>query len=64
MIINGCAPVVPDIVHVGECERGIVTSNNLSDVRKIWSEAQYTDVLVSGGCYQTRFIKKERVAND
>lgn len=57
-IISGCAPKIPDIIQVGECEHGIVTNNNLSDVQKIWKEAQRTDVLISGGCYQSRFIKR------
>ena len=59
MIISGCSHV-PDIVQVGECEHGIVTEKNIGDVRKIWSEAQRTDVLISGGCYQERFIKKSK----
>lgn len=57
MIISGCTNI-PDIIHVGECEHGIVTEKNLNDVKKIWIEAQTTDVLISGGCYQERFIKK------
>lgn len=60
MIINGCAPVVPDIIQIGECEHGIVTNKNIDDAKKIWIEAQRTDVLISGGCYQEKFIKKEK----
>ena len=47
-----------DIIQVGECEHGIVTEKNLNDVKKVWSEAQRTDILISGGCYQEYFIKK------
>ena len=57
VIINGCTHV-PDIIQVGECEHGIVTDKNLGDIKKIWNEAQRTDVLISGGCYQEHFIKK------
>lgn len=46
------------IIHVGDCEHGIVTGKNLDDTRKIWTDAQITDVLISGGCYQDKFIKK------
>lgn len=60
VIISGCAAKVPDIIQVGDCEHGIVSEKNLSDVRKIWTESQRTDVLISGGCYQSRFIKKDR----
>lgn len=57
VIISGCAHI-PDIIQVGDCEHGIVTEKNLNDVKKIWKDAQRTDVLISGGCYQERFIKK------
>jgi hypothetical protein len=60
VIISGCAAKVPDIIQVGECEHGIVTEKNLEEVKKIWSESQRTDVLISGGCYQSQFIKKGR----
>lgn len=49
---------MPDIITVGECEHGIVTKDNVLYVKKIWQDANITDVLISGGCYQERFIKK------
>jgi hypothetical protein len=58
VIISGCKAHIPDIIQVGECEHGIVTNKNLADVKKVWAEAQQTDVLISGGCYQEYFIKK------
>lgn len=58
IIISGCATQVPDIISVGECEHGIVSEKNINDVRRIWSEARRADVLISGGCYQEKFIKK------
>ena len=58
LISSGCIKYVPDIISVGECERGIVMRSNLIEVQKIWPEAQITDVLISGGCYQERFIRK------
>lgn len=63
MISSGCVlfekeVVVPDIISVGECERGIVTDVNLEYVQGVWPQAQVTDVLISGGCYQDKFIKK------
>lgn len=57
--ISGCSHV-PDIIQVGECEHGIVIEKNVGEVRKIWPLAQRTDVLISGGCYQERFIKKSK----
>ena len=62
MIISGCAKkvVVPDIIMIGDCEHGIVSLHNLSAVREIFPEAQQTDVLIAGGCYQEKFIKKEK----
>lgn len=56
----GCSKdiVVPDIISIGECERGVVTDTNIMDVKKIWSKAERTDVLITGGCYQETFIKK------
>jgi hypothetical protein len=50
--------VVPDIISVGECERGIVTDVNLDYVRDLWPQAQIADILISGGCYQEHMIKK------
>lgn len=62
MIISGCATktVVPAIISVGDCERGIVTEMNLEYIQGVWPSAQITDVLISGGCYQERFIRKGR----
>ena len=59
-IISGCVSQVspPAIISVGECERGVVTEINISYVQKLWSQAQITDVLISGGCYQEKLIKK------
>lgn len=57
-LISGCAAQIPDIINVGECEHGIVTDVNLAYVQGVWPQAQVTDVLISGGCYQDRFIKK------
>lgn len=57
-ILSGCATQVPDIISVGDCERGIVVETNIIEVKKIWNKAELTDVLISGGCYQDRFIKK------
>lgn len=59
MSISGCANI-PDIIQVGDCEHGIVTIGNVEKIRAVWPEAQQTDVLISGGCYQKHFIKKER----
>lgn len=63
MIISGCGlfkeeVVVPDIISVGECERGIVTDTNLAYIQDVWPQARTTDILISGGCYQEKFIKK------
>jgi hypothetical protein len=63
VIISGCGlfkkeVVVPDIISVGECERGVVTDINLKYVQDLWPQADITDVLISGACYQDRFIKK------
>lgn len=55
--LSGCG-VVPDIISVGECERGIVTSKNVLQTQEIWPQAQTTDVLITGGCYQEKLIKK------
>lgn len=62
MIISGCAKkvVVPDIIMIGDCEHGIVSAANIGVVQKIFPEAQRTDVLIAGGCYQEKFIKKEK----
>jgi hypothetical protein len=58
-VFIGCQTVVvPDIISVGECERGIVTDINLKYVQELWPQAQITDILISGGCYQERLIKK------
>lgn len=58
---SGCAwfkEPVPDIISVGDCERGIVTAINKEYVQGVWPQADITDVLISGGCYQDKFIKK------
>lgn len=59
VIISGCSHP-PDIIQVGDCEHGIVTQKNINDVQKVWKDAQVTDVLISGGCYQDHFIKKRK----
>lgn len=58
LISNGCTRTV--IVSVGECERGIVTKQNVQHIKEVWPEADITDVLISGGCYQDKHIKKIR----
>jgi len=60
LMTSGCAKQIPDIITVGECERGIVMRSNENEVKKVWPEAEITDVLISGGCYQDRFIKKRK----
>ena len=57
-LINGCSKITPNIIQTGDCEHGIVTSKNIDDTRKIWKDAEVTDVLIGGGCYQEKFIKK------
>lgn len=57
-VCSGCTHTPPSIIQVGECEHGIVHGRNINDVQKIWPEAKQTDVLISGGCYQDKFIKK------
>ena len=59
VIISGCSHP-PDIIQVGDCEHGIVSKKNVTDVQKVWKDAQLTDVLISGGCYQNKFIKKSK----
>lgn len=61
VIISGCTKqqiAVPAIIMIGDCEHGIVSESNIESVKKIWPEAQRTDVLIAGGCYQDHFIKK------
>lgn len=58
VIINGCGSINSTIIQVGECEQGIVTKDNIADIQKIFPNAQITGVLISGGCYQERFIRK------
>jgi hypothetical protein len=61
VISSGCSwfkEEVPDIISVGECERGVVTEMNLEYVQEVWPQADITDVLISGGCYQDKLIKK------
>ena len=57
-LVSGCHKTVPSIIQTGDCERGIVTSKNIDDTKKIWKDAEITDVLIGGGCYQKKFIKK------
>lgn len=59
---SGCGlfskPSVPvDIIMVGDCEHGLVSTANVADVQKIFPLAQRTDVLIAGGCYQQHIIK-------
>lgn len=56
-IISGCSSV-PVIIQTGDCEHGIVSPKNIDEVKKLWQDAKITDVLISGGCYQDRFVKK------
>ena len=61
VIISGCTKpiiVAPSIIMIGDCEHGIVSISNLESVKKIFPEAQRTDVLIAGGCYQDHFIRK------
>ena len=58
LLVSGCAAQVPDIISVGECERGVVTDINLEYVQGVWPQADITDVLISGGCYQDKLVKK------
>lgn len=61
VIISGCHSKPPIIIlSIGDCEHGIVTESNVEEVNKIWKNAERTDVLISGGCYQEHFIKKGR----
>lgn len=58
VIISGCVERNV-IVHIGDCEHGIVSDKNVSETQKIFPEARNTDVLISGGCYQEKFVRKE-----
>lgn len=58
IIISGCNSA-PIILHTGDCEHGVVYSGNIKEVQKIWEDAKITDVLISGGCYQDKFVKKQ-----
>ena len=63
MISSGCSwfkDSVPDIISIGECERGVVTNVNLEYVRGVWPQAQVPDVLISAGCYQEQLINKRQ----
>ena len=57
LVINGCHKTVPNIIQTGDCERGIVTIHNIKNIQEIWPNAEVTDILISGGCYQEKFIK-------
>lgn len=61
VIISGCKTEipVPIILTTDDCEHGIVFDKNIESVKKIWIDAQLTDVLISGGCYQEKFIRKK-----
>lgn len=63
--ISGCnlfrTPPPQDIVMIGDCEHGIVTTTNFDDIKKIFPEAQRTDILIAGGCYQQYIIKQKVV---
>lgn len=54
-LLKGHPPA--DIVMVGDCEHGLVSDANLHEVKKMFPEAQRTDVLIAGGCYQEHIIK-------
>lgn len=56
--LSSCHNRVPDIIHVGDCEHGIVTQGNIEEIRKTFKEVKPLDVLISGGCYQEHFIQK------
>lgn len=60
--VSGCHKTVPppDIIMIGDCEHGIVSVANITQLRELFPEAQQTDVLIAGGCYQEKFIKKEK----
>jgi hypothetical protein len=63
VITSGCSLfvkeiVIPDIISVGECERGVVTNINLEYVQGVWPQAQVADVLISAGCYQEKLIRQ------
>lgn len=62
VIISGCHKEipVPVILSVGDCEHGIVSEKNIKEVKQVWVDAQLTDVLISGGCYQDTFIRKRK----
>lgn len=55
VIISACAET-PVILHIGECEHGIVYSENIDEAKKVFKEAEITDVLISGGCYRDKFV--------
>ena len=58
-MVVGCHKTIPppDIIMIGDCEHGVVSMTNVAAVQKIFPEAQHTDVLIAGGCYQSHFIK-------
>ena len=60
MIISGCHHAEPltIILNIGDCEHGIVSESNISNVKSIFPEAQRADVLIAGGCYRDKFVKK------
>jgi len=62
LVMLGCHKQIPspDIIMIGDCEHGIVAPVNYEAVKAIFPEAQPTDVLIAGGCYQSHFIKLEK----
>lgn len=58
LLLSGCSSI--SIVSVGECEHGIVTQDNLTNIQRVWPEASIADVLISSGCYQDKFILKKK----
>ena len=58
IVISGCYKTSPNIIQTGDCERGIVTIHNIKNIQETWPDAEITDVLIGGGCYQSHFIKK------
>lgn len=60
VMLSSCAKkTAPDIIMVGDCEHGIVTEANINGIKRFFPEAQRTDVLIAGGCYQSHFIKPQ-----
>lgn len=62
LVMLGCHKQIPppDIIMIGDCEHGIASAANIAQLRVLFPEAQPTDVLIAGGCYQSHFIKLEK----